>query len=127
MKKIYLLLLILIGFNASAQNDSVYYHDYNFESQYGAGGAYPAEDYLQMITRFTPPYHPAQLIGVRVWFRNAAQPSFYKVVVRADTSASASANSSSLVYMSPSAIINPSSGGTPDSSYTDYVDLSAQN
>jgi hypothetical protein len=55
------------------------------------------------------------------------QPSFYKVVVRADASVSANANNSSLVYMSPSAITNPSSGGTPDSAYTDYIDLSAQN
>jgi hypothetical protein len=29
--------------------------------------------------------------------------------------------------MSPSAITNPSSGGVPDSAYSDYVDLSAQN
>ncbi len=127
MKKICTLLLVVLGFQAFPQNDSVYYHDYAFESQYGASGAYPAQDYLQMITRFTPPYYPAQLIGVRVWFRNAAQPSMYKVVVREDASASASANSSFLSYMSPSGIPNPSSGGTPDSSYTDYVDLSVQN
>lgn len=127
MKKICTLLLVALSLQAFSQNDSVYYHDYIFESQYGAGGAYPAEDYLQMITRFTPPYYPAQLIGVRVWFRNAVQPSFYKVVVRADASASASANNSSLVYISPSAMPNPSSGGTPDSAYIDYVDLSAQN
>jgi hypothetical protein len=81
MKKLCLILWAFISVHALAQNDSVYYHDPGFESQYGASGAYPAEDYLQMITRFTPPYYPAQLIGVRVWFRNAAQPSFYKVVV----------------------------------------------
>jgi len=115
MKKIYTILFVILGLQVFAQNDSVYYHDYAFESQYGASGAYPAEDYLQMITRFTPPYYPAQLIGVRVWFRNAAQPS------------SASANNSTLTYMSPSGIPNPSSGGTPDSSYSDYVDLSAAN
>ena len=69
-----MLFFIALCLQAFSQNDSVYYHDYNFESQYGAGGAYPAEDYLQMITRFTPPYYPAQLIGVRVWFRNGAQP-----------------------------------------------------
>src|SRR5262245_46898513 len=127
MKKIYTILFVTLALQAFSQNDSVYYHDFGFESQYGAAGAYPAEDYLQFITRFTPPYYPAQLIGVRVWFRNAAQPSFYKIIVRSDTSASVSANNSTLVYMSPSGIPNPSSGGTPDSAYSDYVDLSAQN
>jgi hypothetical protein len=127
MKKILTILFIAAALRASSQIDSVYYHDSGFESQYGAGGAYPAQDYLQFITRFTPPYYPAQLVGVRAWFRNAAQPSAYKVIVRSDTSGSVSANNSILVYMSLSAIPNPSSGGTPDSAYSDYVDLSAQN
>lgn len=128
MKTIYIaLFFFVLAQQASAQNDSVYYHDSGFESQYGAGGGYPAQDYLQFVTRFTPPYYPAQLVGVRVWFRNAAQPSFYKVIVRSDTSASASANNSTLIYISSSAIQNPASGGTPDSAYSDYVDLSAQN
>lgn len=127
MRKIYTLLFVFLAFQAFSQNDSVYYHDFGFESQYGASGAYPAEDYLQFITRFTPPYYPAQLIGVRVWFRNAAQPSLYKVIVRSDTSASVSANNSNLVYMSPAGISNPASGGVADSAYSDYVDLSAQN
>src|SRR5262245_35107130 len=104
MKNICAIFFVITALNAFSQNDSVYYHDSGFESQYGASGAYPAEDYLQMIARFTPPYYPAQLVGVRVWFRNAVQPSFYKVVVRADAAASADANNSSFVFMSPSAI-----------------------
>jgi hypothetical protein len=127
MKKIYTLLFTFFTLSAFSQIDSVYYHDYIFESQYGASGAYPAEDYMQMITRFTPPYYPARLIGVRVWFRNAVQPSLYKVVVREDASAGMDANNSAQVYISPTAIPNPSSGGTPDSAYTDYIDLSAEN
>src|SRR5437868_7491437 len=121
MKQILTILFIAAALRASSQMDSVYYHDSGFESQYGAGGAYPAQDYLQFITRFTPPYYPAQLVGVRAWFRNAAQPSAYKVIVRSDTSGSVSANNSIMVYMSLSAIPNPSSGGTPDSAYSDYV------
>lgn len=127
MKKACTILFVVITLQAFPQNDSVHYHDYIFESQYGASGAYPAEDYMQMITRFTPPYYPAQLIGVRAWFRNAVQPSFYKVVVRTDAASSADANNSNQGYISPSPITNPSSGGAPDSAYEDYVDLSTEN
>ena len=127
MKKIWALIFVFAAFGALAQNDSVSYHDYGFESQYGASGAYPAEDYLQMVVRVTPPYYPAQLVGVRVWFRNAAQPSFYKVLVRSDATASSDANNSGQLYISASPITNPSSGGAPDSAYSDYVDLSAAN
>jgi hypothetical protein len=127
MKKIYLLIFIAISFKAQSQTDSLYYHDYSFESQYGASGAYPGPDYMQMITRFTPLVYPAQLTGLRIWFRNAASPAPFKIIVRQDTSSFPDANSSVQVYMSSVAIPNPSSNGIPDSAYAYYADLSTEN
>lgn len=127
MKKIFLFIFIVTSLVAQAQTDSLYYHDYTFESQYGASGAYPGPDYMQMITRFTPLVYPAQLTGLRIWFRNAASPAPFKVIVRGDTSSIPDANSSTPVYMSSVAIPNPSSNGIPDSAYSYFADLSTEN
>ena len=127
MKKIYLLIFIAVSLKAQAQNDSIYYHDYTFESQYGASGAFPGPDYMQMITRFTPLVYPAQLTGLRIWFRNAVSPAPFKIIVRRDTSSIPDANSSVQVYISSVAIPNPSSNGIADSAYFYYADLSTEN
>jgi|GEM_PF-3392260 len=127
IKRFYLLIFLLLSLEASSQVDSLYYHNYNFESQYGASGAYPSTDYMQMITRFTPALYPAQLMGVQVWFRNAASPAPFKIIVREDSASTTDANNSGLVYISPQAIANPSSSGAVDSAYSEYIDLSAEN
>jgi len=127
MKKVYLIIFLASSFKLQAQTDSLYYHDNSFESQYGASGAYPGPDYMQMMTRFTPLAYPAQLTGLRVWFRNAASPAPFKIIVRQDTSSLIDANNSVQMYMSSVAIPNPSSNGIPDSAYSYYADLSSEN
>jgi hypothetical protein len=82
---------------------------------------------MQMLTRFTPVAYPAQLIGLRVWFRNAASPSPFKIIVKQDSSSTSDANNATLVYMSPSPITNPAENGIPDSTYSYYSDLTAEN
>jgi hypothetical protein len=111
-----------------SQTDSVQYHDGTFESQYGAGGAYPTTDFYRYATRFTPPYYPANLVGIKAWFRNAANPSSFKFVVYKDTSGAAMGPVSSVPdYISPVEISNPSSTGALDSSYGYYGDISSEN
>jgi hypothetical protein len=127
MKKILLLLFLASALNVHSQVDSLYYHNYNFESQYGASGAYPGPDYMQMLTRFTPVAYPAQLVGLRVWFRNAASPSPFKFIVRRDSLSTLDPNNTTSYYMSSSPITNPADNGIPDSAYSYYEDLTTQN
>ncbi len=110
-----------------AQVDSVFYHDGTFESQYGASGASPSVDFYRYATRFTPPYYPAQLVGIKAWFRNAANPSSFKFVVYLDSTGAASGPLAAQDYISPVEINNPSSTGVPDSSYSSFVDITAEN
>ncbi|MBK5283780.1 MAG: hypothetical protein JJE25_00105, partial [Bacteroidia bacterium] len=102
MKKIthpiYCLILILISQTISAQSDSVRYHDGGFESQYGAAGAYPGTDYMQCIVRFTPPYYPALLTGIRAYFRNALTPAPFRFIIYTDPAANATGPVTSSVY-----------------------------
>ena len=127
MRKTLLLLFLTSALNVHSQVDSLYYHNYSFEMQYGASGAYPGPDYMQMLTRFTPLAYPAQLVGVRVWFRNAASPSPFKIVVKQDSLSTSDANNSTLLYMSQSPITNPADNGIPDSAYSYYLDLTSEN
>src|SRR5438105_452667 len=89
MKKLLLSLLVVTALfkTSHSQNDSVFYHHSIFTSQYGASGAFPSADYDRFVTRFTPPYYPAQLVGMKAWFRNAANPSTFKTVVYKDPAA----------------------------------------
>ncbi len=119
---------MLFAKSSFSQIDSVSYHDGTFESQYGAGGAYPTTDFYRYATRFTPPYYPANLVGIKAWFRNAANPSSFKFVVYKDSSGAANGPLSAVPdFISPAEISNPSSNGTPDSSYGYYGDISSQN
>jgi len=131
MKKISLsffcLILILDSGTICAQSDSVRYHDGNFESQYGAAGAYPGTDYMQCVVRFTPPYYPALLTGIRTYFRNALTPAPFRFVVYSDSVANATGPASTSVYISPSPIVNPASGGMLDSAYDYFSDLTSAN
>jgi len=127
MKKNLLIIFLACAMDVHSQVDSLYYHNYSFESQYGASGAYPGPDYMQMLTRFTPMSYPAQLVGLRVWFRNAASPSPFKILVKQDSLSTSDANNSTYLYMSPGAIPNPADNGIPDSAYSYYTDLSAEN
>ncbi|MCX6269715.1 MAG: T9SS type A sorting domain-containing protein [Bacteroidetes bacterium] len=108
----------------NGQTDSVYYHTGHFTTQYGANGSYPSYDYYRFTTRFTPAWYPAQLTGIKAWFRNAAQPSNIKFVVYKDPSGAANGPLSNVAdYISPLAIPNPASGGIPDSAYSGFTDL----
>ncbi len=126
-----LLALFVIGFLVKAsyaQTDSVFYHHSKFKSQYGASGGYPSMDYYRYATRFTPPYYPAQLVGLKAWFRNAANPSSFKTVVYKDPSGAKNGPVSSTPdYISANAINNPATGGFTDSAYSYYDDLTSQN
>jgi len=118
---------LLIANNSYSQVDSVLYHDGTFESQYGASGAYPSTDFYRYATRFTPPYYPANLVGIKAWFRNAANPSSFKFVVYKDSTGAAIGPQSAVPdFISPVEINNPSSNGVADSSYGYYGDISSQ-
>jgi hypothetical protein len=109
-----------------AQVDSLYYHDNSFESQYGASGAFPSTDYLQAVARFTPAVYPAKLVGIRAYFRNAADPAPFRFIVYSDPSGSAAGPVGTYTYAS-TPNVNPASTGNPDTVYSSYADLSAYN
>ena len=119
--------ILVVSIYATAQTDSVYYHHGSFQSQYGSSGATPTADFYRYVTRFTPPSYPAQLIGMKVWFRNAGNPSSFKWVIYKDSSGNALGPQSSPDYMSPTAISNPASGGVTDSSYSYFTDFTTEN
>src|ERR1051326_2010233 len=129
MKKVLLSFFILASVSLSfAQTDSVYYHHSVFTSQYGSNGAYPSTDYYRYVTRFTPPYYPAQLVGVKCWFRNAGNPSQFKTVVYKDpTGGKTGPTSNNPDYISAAPITNPAQGGVTDSAYSYFDNLTSKN
>ena len=127
MKLLYSVLFAILTLSSFAQIDSVYYHDYSFESQYGTSGAQPYADYSRIVTRFTPPYYPAQLVGIKAWFRNSLNPSSFNWVVYIDTAATATGPIGAPAYFSSIGYNNPAAGGVTDSAYSAYTDITSQN
>jgi hypothetical protein len=127
MKKFYQLFSIaaifVFNIHVSAQIDSVYYHDGTFESQWGSS---TGNDQFRLFVRATPNTYPAQLIGIRAYFRNAAVGATYKWCVYSDLTGAANGGVTPM-YISASAIANPAAGGVTDSAYMAYIDLTAAN
>lgn len=113
----------MLALNASAQLDSVLYHDMQMETQWGSS---TAADQFGCFVRITPPSYPATLRGIRGFFRNADPGSTIKWKVYADPSGMANGGTS-IVYLSPAAIPNPATGGIANQQYDAYVDLTAEN
>lgn len=108
---------------ASAQLDSILYHDAQMESQWGSS---TVGDLFGCFVRVTPPSYPATLVGIRGYFRNAAATSTIKWKVFSDPNGSANGGVST-IYVSPTAVPNPAAGGAVDQQYTAYVDLTGNN
>ena len=117
------LLTCFIVNRASAQLDSILYHDTQMESQWGSS---TVNDQFGCFVRVTPTVYPATLRGIRAYFRNADAASTFKWKVYSDSSGSMNGGVTQ-IYISPVAIPNPSSGGIPDQQYTAYVDLTSDN
>ncbi len=109
--------------DASAQTDSLLYHDLQMESQWGST---TNGDYFGCFVRFTPPSYPARLVGIRAYFRNAGNPSTIKYKVYSNPSGQPNGGVSAL-YLSPAPLPNPAAGGVANQDYSDYVDLTSQN
>jgi hypothetical protein len=117
---------IALSFSAFAQIDSVYYHNYVFNSQWGASGAQPSEDFYKYATRFTPPYYPAQLVGVRAWFRNCNSNSSFNWYVYTDSTGAALGPPANPVYHTTVGYPDPAIGGMQDTAYSAYIDVTSQ-
>jgi hypothetical protein len=116
--------LLLIGYGKIiAQQDSILYHDMQMESQWGST---TVNDLFGCFVRFTPPAYPAQLTGIRAYFRNTGNPSTIKWKVYTDPSGSGNGGLN-VAYLSPAPSPNPAAGGAPNQDYTGYVDLTSQN
>ncbi len=122
-------ILLFIFFFAStifAQPDSVFYHDGSFENQWGSGGATLQYDYYRYVERFTPPYYPAKLVGIRGWFRNATDPtSTLRAVWYPEPTGSATGPGVITGTLTSTIYTNPAIGGVTDSSYSLYMDISS--
>ena len=108
---------------ASAQLDSMLYHDTQMETQWGSS---MVTDQYGCFVRFTPTTYPATLRGIRVYFRNAAAASTFKFKVYKDPAGSAMGGVTQM-YISPNPIMNPSGSGNANQQYTSYIDLTSSN
>lgn len=120
--------IFLFTGKAFSQTDSVSYHDNSFESQWGAGGAYLTYDHDRYVTRFTPPYYPAQLVGIKAWFRNVTDAtSTTKAVWYLDPTGDTIGPGSIFGTIGATLYPNPAIGGITDTSYAQYMDVSYSN
>jgi hypothetical protein len=126
MKNIYSALifffLVVLNQKIDAQVDSVRYHDGSMESQWGSSSN---NDLFGCFVRATPTYYPAQLRGIRAWFRNGATGSTCRWKAYTDPAAAINGGVN-LVYSSPNPFNNPSAG-TSNTDYTAYIDLTSSN
>src|SRR6476620_10088648 len=102
MKKILILFscfVLFIPAMSEAQIDSVYYHDSQFESQWGSS---TGNDLFRLYVRVTPNTYPATLKGIRCWFRNAPAGATFKWTVYTDAAGAANGGVTN-VYMSANA------------------------
>lgn len=108
LKKLAMSLIIAIGLStsATAQNDSLLYHDHSFESAF-----YNSLDsnWAQYLVRVTPTAYPAQLCGIRAWFKDPSDVdqrirfTAYKDL----TGAGSGCGTSAAIYTSPNRIPVP--------------------
>ncbi len=120
--------ILLITGEIISQTDSVYYHDYSFESQWGANGAYPNYDNDRYVTRFTPPYYPAKLVGIKAWFRNVTDAtSTTRAVWYVDPTGDTIGPGAIFGTLGATIYTNPAIGGIADTSYAKYMDVSYSN
>ncbi len=106
---------------ASAQNDSILFHDGTFEA-----GFYNSLDsnWAQYLIRVTPTAYPAQLMGVRAWFKDPADllQRIRFVAYKDLSSTGVGAGTSAAIYTSPNPLAVPVGAIT-----TLYEDLSGSN
>jgi hypothetical protein len=114
---------LFFGHCAFAQQDSIHYHDNSFESQWGGSNG---GDNLQWSVRFTPPYYPAKLTGLRAYFRNGDAGSTFRWIVYENTTGNP-VGGVALKYFAPTPTANPSGLGQINVSYGEYVNLTAEN
>lgn len=116
------MLFLGVSTATNAQIDSVRYHDGTMESQWGSSSN---NDVFGCFVRATPAYYPAQLRGIRAWFRNGATGSTCRWKAYTDPAAAINGGVN-LVYSSPNPFNNPSAG-TSNTDYTAYIDLTSSN
>ena len=87
----------------------------------------PSYDYGRYVERFTPPYYPAKLVGIKAWFRNVDDTSTTKAVWYLDPTGDSIGPGSIFGTLGATLYTNPAANGVTDSSYSQYMDVSYSN